>query len=113
MSIFNVDLYIDHGTDFSFTTCPWVVNNEVQDLTDATCRCVFYKNADDISSFFELKAITTNGTAGTVTVPIPQSDVAYLPADQGPLQYDLFLDKSTTVLLQHGQVFMNSTFWGA
>jgi hypothetical protein len=105
MSIFTEDLAIDQAADFSYTTFPYCVNGEIQDLTGVTCRLYIFKHSYDAAPMLALTSspnangsVVSNGTLGTVTWIITNPATAALLNRIGPLQYNLFIDRSGALL---------------
>lgn len=99
MPIFPVDITIDPGGDFIYTTCPYVVNGVIQDFTGRTARLVIFKNVYDVSPFLSLTNsvtangfLTPNGVLGTVGINITALATLALIPYIGPLQYTLYVD---------------------
>ena len=103
-SVFTVDWPIDQGSDFSYVTVPWLINNLVVDLTGTTCQLDIYAHAYDAAPMLSLSSTPTvngsvipNGTAGTATVTINNVATAKLLATIGPLKYNLWSNRTGAV----------------
>lgn len=107
MPIFSVNLPIDQGQDFYYTTCPYVVCGVVQDFTGRTCRFDIFANPYDVSPMLHLTAsigstdngtVVTNGLLGTASLNITALATAALIPYIGPLTYNWWLDDLDPVL---------------
>jgi hypothetical protein len=104
MSIFNVDLSIDQGGDFSYTTPPWVANNAIVDLTGTTCQFDIYAHSYDVAPMISVTqtpsangSVIANGTAGTVTVTLTNVATKALLTRIGPLRHNLWSNRTGAV----------------
>ena len=124
MSSVNVaDLVISQGADWSpaaneelSVTEPWLSNGAVVDLTGWTGLLEVRTAPTDVAPWLKVTStpnangsvVTTNTTAGTVSMILGHVDTALLPANLGPLTYRLQVTSPAGVerILQSGRIFV-------
>lgn len=97
MSVFEQDLQVDQGEDFSFTTIPWIEDGVPVDFTGATARMMVRRTVDSDEVLVSITttpdtpgSIVLHGTAGTATINL--SNVATTGLPYGASRQDLFID---------------------
>lgn len=116
MAIQEVDLVVDQGADFAFTSDPWVVDGSPVDLTGASARMMIRSSPDSTAVLVSITdvlssdgIIVLNGTDGTVTINISHSATSNLPGDTAFPRYDTFVDltNGTSKKLLSGRVLVS------
>jgi hypothetical protein len=97
-------------------TQPWLVNGSVVDLTGYTALLKIRTAPTDAAPWLSITStpnangsvVTPNTTAGTVTIILSSLDTSLLPANLGPLTYDLEVVSPAGVkrVLQSGRAFV-------
>lgn len=120
----DIDLQIDQGDDFSWTSLPWLVNGSPQNLTGYTAVCKFRWSYTDVAAVLALSstpngngsAVTPNTTAGTTTLTLAHADTIMLPTQPPPgnpgwmhWQIDLTSPGGAVTPLIRGRAFLNPT----
>jgi hypothetical protein len=96
MAIFVVDLEVDQGADFSYTTTPWVIAGTPVDFTGATARAMVRRWVDSVDVLASVTdvpnavgSVVLHGTAGTATYNLSAATTTGF--DWSPFRHDLLI----------------------
>lgn len=97
MSLFEQDIDLDQGADFSWTSPPWMSAGSPVDLTGAHARMMVRDAPNAATARVSITdaagtdgIITIGNAAGTVTINLAKAATARLPPV--PVVFDLFVD---------------------